>query len=219
MTCRLKAGFRPSTMTGFFGPISSTSVLSAIAVAPRLSCPAKRPKDASPLAMASNLHVHRRISSLANTGSPTAAGDDSRGCGPRHCRRARRRASKIPRRHVSSQKDVGNGTEHAEGRMDRDGPHGLPDGGAAAQGRLRRLDLEPHPRQGRAARQVRRQDRRQAVRSFEHGYRFLDRRGGQGRRAGLFRQGWRAFRQQDAGRVRGLLDHRGRGIGRASARR
>ena len=41
--------------------------------------------------------------------------------------------------------------QHPQTRLDRYGPHGLPHGRAAAQGRLRRLDLEPHARQGRAA--------------------------------------------------------------------
>ena len=57
------------------------------------------------------------------------------------------------------------GEERAEDRLDRHGPHGLSHGGAAAQGRLRRLHLEPHARQGRAARRQGRQGGRQARRS------------------------------------------------------
>ena len=56
-----------------------------------------------------------------------------------------------------------NGNQHAESRLDRHGPHGLSHGRAAAQGRLRGLDLEPHARQGRAAGHAGRQDRRQAL--------------------------------------------------------
>ena len=130
-----------------------------------------------------------------------------------HCGRERRRASRT--QHWNRRRrGVCNGTEHAKGRLDRHGPHGLSDGRAAAQGRLRRLDLESHPLQGRAARQDRRQGRRQAQRSRRHGRGVLDRRRRQGRRAGLSRQGRRSLRQQDAGRVRRLLDHLGRGVRR-----
>src|SRR5436305_5546890 len=54
------------------------------------------------------------------------------------------------------------GRQYAKNRLDRHGPHGFSYGGAPAQGRPRCLDLESHARQGRAAGQVRRQDRRQA---------------------------------------------------------
>ena len=113
-----------------------------------------------------------------------------------HCGRACRRASRTGHRRGAAARGVGYGTEHATDRMDRHGPHGLSDGRAAPEGRLRRLDLEPHPLQGRAARQVRRQDRRQAFRSRRHGRGVLDRRRRQGRRGGLFRQGRRAVRQR-----------------------
>src|SRR5580693_10683154 len=46
---------------------------------------------------------------------------------------------------------AGHGTED---RLDRHGPHGLSDGRAAVEGRLRRFDLEPHPYQSGAARQA-----------------------------------------------------------------
>ena len=57
------------------------------------------------------------------------------------------------------------GRQHPTHRLDRHGPHGLPHGRAPAQGRPRRVDLEPHARQGRAAGEARRQGRRQARRS------------------------------------------------------
>ena len=50
-------------------------------------------------------------------------------------------------------------------RLDRHGPHGLSHGRAPAQGRLRRLDLEPHARQGRAAGGQGRQGRRSTCRT------------------------------------------------------
>ena len=50
--------------------------------------------------------------------------------------------------------------EFAKDRLDRHRPHGPAHGGAPAQGRSRCDDLEPHARQGRAARRPRRQDRR-----------------------------------------------------------
>src|ERR1700730_4178915 len=43
-------------------------------------------------------------------------------------------------------------------RLDRNGPHGLSDGRAAAQGRLRRFDLEPHARGRRTDCPIRRRD-------------------------------------------------------------
>src|SRR5471030_660538 len=49
--------------------------------------------------------------------------------------------------------------------LDRGRPHGHADGGAPAQGRPRRDDLEPHPRQGRAAHRQGWQGGRQAGRS------------------------------------------------------
>ena len=49
--------------------------------------------------------------------------------------------------------------EDTDDRLDRHGPHGLRDGGVAVESRLRRLDLEPHPLEGRAADENRRQGR------------------------------------------------------------
>ncbi len=191
MTCRLNAAFRPSTMTGFFGPISSTSVLSAIRhsrVHDRIAA-ASLPPMPGP--------VRTFPARLSRRALPASAGADVTAENIAAARAAV--LAKLSAVRQASQRSLGMAQNTQKDRLDRDGPHGLPDGGAAVEGRLRRLDLEPHPRQGRAARQVRRQDRRQAQRSLRHGHRVLHRRRGQGRRAGLFRQGRRAIRQQDAG--------------------
>ncbi len=44
----------------------------------------------------------------------------------------------------AEQREVAMAQTQTEDRLDRHGPHGLPHGRAPAQGRLRRLDLEPH---------------------------------------------------------------------------
>src|SRR2546430_4345480 len=62
-------------------------------------------------------------------------------------------------------KESCNGGEQAKDRLDRRRPHGIAHGRAPAQGRLRSRHLEPHPLQGRAARETRRQGRRQSRRA------------------------------------------------------
>ena len=103
------------------------------------------------MADVSNLHVRRQISSLPMAIAACGAG---RSGITAHIAAARMAVLAESIVGTGRMEDVGNGTEHATDRMDRHGPHGLSDGRAAAEGRLRRIDLEPHPRQGRAACQI-----------------------------------------------------------------
>jgi hypothetical protein len=108
------------------------------------------------------------------------------------------------------------GRQHAEDRLDRHGAHGVPHGGAPAEEGPRRLDLESHPVEGRAAGEVGRQGRGQALRARGLRRGVLHRVDRQGPRAGLLRGSWRGARpqRQGAGRIRRLLDHRARGVRR-----
>src|SRR3954465_14878228 len=101
------------------------------------------------------------------------------------------------------------GWKCAKDRLDRHGPHGLPHGRAAAQGRPRRLDLEPYQVEGRAAGEVRREDRGQAVRAGGLRCGVLDRLDRERPGGGLFRRQRRdAWAQQrTAESVRRLLHY------------
>src|SRR5450755_2308967 len=77
-------------------------------------------------------------------------------------------------------------------RLDRHGTDGLSDGRAPAEGGQLGRDLESHPRQGRAAREKGRPDRRSAQRVVRSRHRVHDGVGGEGSRAGLFRAQWRS---------------------------
>ena len=70
-------------------------------------------------------------------------------------------------------------TAAPQARLDRHRPHGLRDGRAPRQGRRRRHGVEPHAREGRAARRGRREDRRPARRARRLRHRLRD-----GRRPG-----------------------------------
>ena len=94
--------------------------------------------------------------------------------------------------------------------MDRRWPHGCADGGAAGQGRIRRLDLEPHARQGRDRGAEGREGRRLALRARRRRRALHHAQHRQGRRRRLLRRGGHVPRRpeadaEDAGR---LLDHR-----------
>ena len=118
---------------------------------------------------------------------------------------------------IATVEETGNGEQQPENRLDRHGPHGLSHGRAAAQGRLRRLDLEPHPRQGRAAGGQGRQDRRQALRSRTAST-CCSRSSPTGKDVEEVYFGKDGVvtsqRRQAAEDLRRLLDHRGRGVRR-----
>ena len=106
--------------------------------------------------------------------------------------------------------------ECAKDRLDRHRPHGSSHGGTPAQGRPRRDDLEPHPRQGRAAGRQGRQDRRQA-RPTSPAATWCSRSCPTGKdleQVFSARTASLPVQRQSAGRVRRLLDHFGRGVRR-----
>lgn len=83
-------------------------------------------------------------------------------------------------------------------RLDRHRTHGLRDGTAAREGRLRSFGLEPHARQGRTAQGVRREGRRQVHRPRRLRHRIHDGIDRQGRQRSPLRQGGRHVGRQDA---------------------
>ena len=101
------------------------------------------------------------------------------------------------------------GDDH-EDRLDRRRAHGRAHGGAAAQGRIRGFDLEPHPRQGRDRGAEGREGRRHAGPSSPTSTCSSPCYHRQGRHRRLLRAGRHVPRRpeadaEDAGR---LLDHR-----------
>ncbi len=97
---------------------------------------------------------------------------------------------------------------------------GCTDGRPARQGRVRRLGLEPHPRQGRGRRAEGRKGRRVAFRSCRRRRAFHHAQHRQGRRRGLLRRGRHVPRgpQADAQDSRRLLHHRHGRVGGGSQR-
>ena len=123
------------------------------------------------------------------------------------------------REHRDSRGDGVMAKNDAEDRLDRHGPHGLSHGGAPAQGRLRRLDLEPHPRP-RPSRSPPRAARSSTSSPISPASTCCSRSSSTGKdveEVYFGKNGVHRPQRQAAEDLRRLLDHRGRGIRRRSA--